>query len=319
MSTEPFLPAPEPVAPSTTAKKATVKTLVLWAVLIAMFLGIWQFLAPGSETAKPQLSALPACEPSPWWVTMGPIALGPCVLGVALWFFLSRAYGQRLEFNLTQEPGRLAVAERRFGAAIEVFARTATAYAKSPGYAVAASLSLGYAQLWSGDLPRALETFATIEKKRLVIFSSSVRTLAAVNLAFAHALAGQLEAAERWCAEARTRIAKNRDDRLEYASRLCLAEATVALRRGRVAEAGELLEKNWSTIREVLNANTVRAAEILRAFVEVGGGVRQSNTSTERLIRVEPVLPGEFAFLGVQWPEMDAFLAAHGLGAREPT
>ena len=118
-----------------------------------------------------------------------------------------------------------------------------------------------------------------------------------------------------WCAEARARIAKNRDDRIDYAARLCLAEAVIALRRGRPADATTLLERGWATMREVLNANTLRVAEVVRALAEAAGGLRQTNTVAERLLRVEPVIAGEFAFLGARWPEMRAFLDAHGLGA----
>lgn len=277
-----------------------------------MFLAIWQFLSP-EPGSKPQMPAAPPCEPSAMWVTVAPYAAF-----FALFFFMYRwflrAYGQSLEFNLAQEPGRFALAERRFGAALELFARNQTAYAKKPGYEAAASISLGLAQLWAGHLDLAIATFAALEKKRTVLVTSSVRTLAAVHLAFAQGLAGQLDASERWCAEARARLAKNRDDRIEYAARLCLAETVIALRRGRSAEAGALLERSWTPMREVLNANSMRVAEVLRAFAESAGGVRQSNTMVERLLRVEPVLPGDFAFLGVKWPEMQAFLDAHGLG-----
>jgi hypothetical protein len=52
---------------------------------------------------------------------------------------------------------------------------------------------------------------------------------------------------------------------------------------------------------------------LVRAFAEAQGGVRASNTVAERLVRVEPVVQGELAFLGLEWPEMQAFLGAHGM------
>jgi hypothetical protein len=196
-----------------------------------------------------------------------------------------------------------------------VFSKNRSAYAKKPGYEASAALALGHAQLWGGHHDEAIGTFAQIEKKRAVLFSSSVRTVAATHLALAQGLSGQLDAAEKWCAEARARIAINRDDRIDYAARICLAEAVVALRRGRPADATALLERGWATMREVLNANTLRVAEVVRALAEAAGGLRQTNTVAERLLRVEPVIAGEFAFLGARWPEMRAFLDAHGLGA----
>lgn len=315
MSSEPspFLPEPEPAAPPAAPKGSGAKTLALWVVLILMFLGVWTFLAP--HPAQRHVPVGPPCEPSAWWVTASPMVGSFALLILFGWWF-KRRYGQSLEFNLAQEPGRSAMAERRFGAAFEAFARVQAAYAKQPAYHAAASLSLGVAQLAAGQLDHAIDTFATLEKKRTVLFSSGIRTLAAVNLALAQALAGQLDAAERWCAEASARLAKNGDNRLDYASRLHLAESVLALRRERPAEAVALLEKNWTGMREFSNGNSMRVAEVLRAFGESAGGMRESNTMTERLLRVEPVLPGDFAFLGVKWPEMQLFLDAHGLGAR---
>jgi hypothetical protein len=78
------------------------------------------------------------------------------------------------------------------------------------------------------------------------------------------------------------------------------------------------LEKNWLTIRATLTANDVRLAEILRAFAEASGSVREYNTVGERLIRVEPVSGNEFAFLGVRWPAMNAFLVSHRLVPTDP-
>lgn len=314
MSSEPlpFLPDPEPVTPPAPPKKNTVKTLTLWVVLIVMFLTIWQFLSP-TPGATPE-PAPPPCQSPPMWHSVAPYAAFFAIFFVIYRWFL-RTYEQNLDFNVAQEPGRLAMAERRFGAALDVFARTQATYAKKPAYEASASVALGNAQLWAGRLDEAITTFATVERKRTVLFSSSIRTVGAAHLALAHALAGELEASERWSSETRARLAKNRDDRFEYAARLCLAEAVVSLRRGHPADAGALLERNWTIMREVLSGNTMRMAEVLSAFAESARGVRQSNTMVERLLRVEPTLPGDFAFLGVKWPEMQAFLDAHGLGA----
>lgn len=314
MSNEPlpFLPEPELMAPPAPPKKSAWKTLLLWVILVVMFLTIWQFLTPdGSATPDP---ALAPCAPPPAWQTVAPYAAFIAILFFLYRWFV-RTYRQSVDYNVGQEPGRFALAERRFGAALDVFTRTQAAYAKQAAYEGAASISLGNAQLWAGRLDEAISTFATIERKRAVLFSSSIRTLAAVHLTLAQALAGQLDASERWASETRSRIAKNRDDRIDYAARLCLAEAVVLLRRGRAEDASALLERNWTIMREILNGNTMRAAEVLSAFAESTRGVRQSNTMAERLLRVEPTLPGDFAFLGVKWPEMQAFLDAHGLGA----
>jgi hypothetical protein len=58
----------------------------------------------------------------------------------------------------------------------------------------------------------------------------------------------------------------------------------------------------------------MRLVEVVRAFAEAQGGLRASNAVAERLVRIEPVVKGELAFLGVAWPEMKAFLGATGGG-----
>jgi len=199
--------------------------------------------------------------------------------------------------------------------AVASFAAVAGAHAKRPAYASAAQVSLAHAQLWSGRIDDALATLVKVEKARAVLFSSQVRTLAATHLAFAYGLAGDLDAAGRWAAAARDRLAKNRDDRMICAAYLRLGEAVIAIRRGESARAAALLDERWPLMREAFTANTMRAVEVVRAFAEAGGGVREYNKVGERLLRIEPTAPGEMAFLGAKWPEMRAFLAAHGLAA----
>jgi hypothetical protein len=109
----PFLPEPEPLTPAKPPQKSGIKTLALWVVLILMFLAIWQFLAPDPNSAHPPA---PPCEPGPMWTRVLPYAI--CFGLVALlyrWFW--RTYQVSLDFNVAQEPGRIALAERRFAAA----------------------------------------------------------------------------------------------------------------------------------------------------------------------------------------------------------
>jgi hypothetical protein len=143
--------------------------------------------------------------------------------------------------------------------------------------------------------------------------ASGARLSAAQELAFVHALKGDLSTAESWANDARKRLSATYDSRVFFAARLCLAEAVIAMRRGDAAESARNLEQSWMVMRGSLDANSMRVAEILRAFAEAGGGLRQYNVVQERRIRVEPVAGNEFAFLGVAWPEMQSFLDSHGL------
>lgn len=306
----PYLPEPQ-VTPAPTPKGNAKKTLVLWIVLIVMFLAIWQFLSPspGETSATPQL---PPCESS-WSPWMTVVMLTPLGGFIAFWMWFLRTYQQSIDYAIMQEPGRIALAERRYADAAKIFLDTATKHRKRPVYEAGAMRDLGLAEMWSGRFDEAIAAYVKVERAAGVLFSSGIRTLAAVDLALVNALAGDLPTATRWASEGRDRLAKNKDQRFGTAATLCLAEAIVSMRQGHLAEATALLEKNWLPLREACNANLMRAIEVVRAFAEAGGGVREYNTVAERLVRVAPVLPGELTFLGAKWPEMRAFLDAHHL------
>jgi hypothetical protein len=176
------------------------------------------------------------------------------------------------------------------------------------------------AQLRGGQIDVAIRSLAQVDRAKGVLFSSDLRTLAAAELGWANVLAGDLDTAQRWIDESRRRLAKSHGDgRLGGASMLNLAEAALSMRRGHAEEGVALLDKNWLLLRESSSGNRMRTLEVVRAFGEAGGGVRAYNVVSERLVRVQPALPGEFAFLGAKWPEMQAFLAAHDLAAKSST
>lgn len=311
---QPFLPEPEtPAAPATAPKKSQGwKTLVLWLVLIVMFLTIWQFLSP-DPSKHPSPPPLPSCEPasSPVFTAVPWVLLAALVVLV---FYVIRKFKANTEFNVSQEPGRVAVAERRFGDAVEVFRATLPRNAKLAIYRAANYLNLADAQLHAGQLEAALASCAEIERGGQLMFGSGLRTRVATMTALLYGLRGDVPTAERWATDARARIAKNREDRLAYAAQLCVAEAVIMMRRGDASGAITQLERRWNELRYSMTADTMRSVEVLRAFAEAQTGVRTSNTVAERLVRVEPVTPHELAYLGAEWPEMQAFLAAHGLG-----
>jgi hypothetical protein len=310
--TVPFLPEPDP-GPRPPVRRGA-KTLVLWVLLVVVFLVVWQALQPsGQHQAPPEA---PACEPQFWQTTVFTVVpFGLCVL---LFFWFLRTYRVSLDFNLAQERARVALAEGRRREAIDALERLVAAHAKRPAYESSALVSLAHAQLWAGNLDGAIATFVRLERGRRMVGTSAVRALAATHLAFAYALAGQLDAAHRWAHEARGRLVKNRDDRLLPGAYLCLAEATIAVRRGDAERGAAMLDERWSLLREALSASAMRMVEVIRALAEAGGGVREYHRVGERLVRIEPTGPGEMAFLGARWPEMQGFLAAHGLVAPAP-
>lgn len=317
-----FLPEPEVITPATPQKKGGgKKALFLWVILIVMFLSIWQFLTPAERTPRADDVArvhdtAAACS-SPLWSSALPVLL-PLAFVFLICFLLFRAYRQNDTFNLAQEPGRMAMAHRRFAEAVDHFRATVPRFAKQPAYRAIAMLNLADALLRAGRFEEAIAGFAEIERARTMRLGSTVRMRIATQTALVHALQGNIPVAERWLQDARVRLAKNRDDRIAHAAHLCLAESVVSARKGDAAGAVAQLEARWLELRYAFTADLFRVAEVVRAFAETQQGMRASNAAGERLIRIEPVLKGEFAFLGAAWPEMQMFLAAHDVAAPPP-
>ncbi len=319
---QPFLPEAE--AAVAAPKKNGAKVLILWVILIVMFLTIWQFLTPaerkepasraGTTPRYGQVVAVEACPPAPSSFWTGTIAtMAPCALGFFVFFLFLRAYRQNAAFALAQEPGRLAMAQRRFAEASGKFQATIPQFAKQPLYRAVVVINVADAELRAGRFESAIAACAEIERSRSLLFGSSVRIRIATISAMTYALRGDVTTAERWASDARRRIAKSNEDRIGQAAHLCLAEAVIACRRGDSIGAIALLDARWNELRYALSADSMRIVEVVRAFAEAQGGIRASNTVSERLVRVEPVAPGELAYLGAEWPEMKAFLGAHGI------
>ena len=308
----PFLPEPE-VVPATSVRRGnSARTLILWVVLIIIFLTIWQFLQPADTHQAAMPSDGPCLESSSARMWGFGMLLPMVVVMIATVRFLRR-FRQNDTFTLVQEPGRLAMAQAHFSEAAEKFRATLPAFAKQPTYRTLATMNVAEALLRAGDFDGALTACAEIERQRTMLLGSGPRTYLAVVTAFLYALRGDLTLAETWTENARARIARNREERMGSAARLCMAEAVVAARKGDPTGAIAILDKSWDELRFVLTADTLRVVEVIRAFAEAQGGLRESNTMAERLVRIEPVRRGEFAFLGAEWPEMKAYLAAHGL------
>ena len=311
----PFLPEPDP--PHVPARARGLRTLVLWAVLIVMFFAIWQILQPGPGATPTHVHVVqgpPPDDSGPTWSSVLTTLVPMVFLGLFFVVFIRR-HRVVATFNLSQEPGLLALAERRFSEATALF-RASVAQSKQPACAAVASYNLATTQIWAGELDDAIITLSGIERARGVALgprSSGLRLRAAQDLVLVYGLKGDLDTAQRWADDARARLSASNDERVYAASALCLGEAVIALRRGKPGDARALLEKSWLPLRATLNANMMRVAEILRAFAELDGGLREYNTVQERVIRVQPVSGSEFAFLGVSWPEMQTFLVAHRL------
>jgi tetratricopeptide (TPR) repeat protein len=135
--------------------------------------------------------------------------------------------------------------------------------------------------------------------------------LSAACVAYAHALLGELDAATKWLAIAKTRSQPPQVPNAEP-TRL-LVEAIVELRRGHPDVAAKLLDDNWPMIEGRVVALSLRPYRLLRAFARSAAGPREVGRAHDDVDSVRPRYPSEHAFLGAQWPEMAAFLATNGL------
>lgn len=281
-------------------------------MLVVAFLGIWTLLNAPSETST-------TSAPSPQsWTSLLPILL-PAGFVIIFFLWFRRLAGQSRDFNLSQTPGFIALAEGRWAEAVSLLRATLGGFPKKSAQRSVAEINVGHAALHAGHLDEAIASLLAAEHGAGALGAPDVRMVAAVDLARAYALAGDMPTAQRWADTARSRLTKARGDRLALAGQLCIAEALIALRDGRPAQALGLLEDNRLKLRQAVTANVMRRVEVIAAFALAAAGptatdgLRDNADVATRLARVSPVLPDEFAYLGVRWPAFLAFLQEHRL------
>lgn len=234
----------------------------------------------------------------------GLIAGGVAVLASIPWWLPDRREARTYEREAVAardalHRGQLAHAQAVFWRWAEQ-ARTATVAAQ-------ARLDLGMTLVQRGDHARAIAILEAIRKNyREVIDRSAKTSQTAVWLAYAHALHGDGDAA-RASLDPATR-GKGNDALATF------VEALIRCRAGESAEAANLLDEQWLELEAALTGRQLRAVRIVRAFAHSAAGPRAAGTAASILLGIRPSYPGEFAFLGADWPEMEAFLATHELG-----
>jgi hypothetical protein len=308
---QPFLPDVAP-AKIESRNPHTRRIVVRWVMLVVAFFAIWTLLNDPSETGT-------TSTPSSFsWTSLLPILL-PAGFLIFFYLWVKRLAGQSRDFNLSQTPGFIALAEGRWAEAVSLLRATVGEFAKKSAQRSVAEINVGHAALQAGMLDEAIASLVAAERSAGALVAPDVCTLVAVDLARAYALAGDVPTAQRWADTARTRLTKARGDRLALAGHLCIAEALIALREGRPAQALGLLEDNRLKLRHAVTANVMRRVEVIAAFALAAAGptatngLRDNADVAARLARVSPVLPDEFAYLGVRWPAFLAFLQEHQL------
>ncbi len=167
-----------------------------------------------------------------------------------------------------------------------------------------------------GELEHAIETYIDSEVhfekalKRAALYRTS-----AVEIAYAYALLGNTDKATEWLKHADDR--KNAHPTMpSFVAQNVSARALLECRSGRPAEAARLLDDSWNECEALLAGASLRSLRVIRAFAQATADVRNAGVAERTLSDMRPAYDGEFDFLGVAWPEMAAFLAAHQLTKR---
>lgn len=300
----PYLPPVDPADNAPAKTKSARKKTLLWLVLLCMFVALYQLFSTPA-TPSHHVAAPPGHDDGLWW-GLG----GAFFVGALIFLLLRRQLRGGAKLNAKLEPGNLALADGDLGRAADIFAAVAREYRKQTTYAAVARLSLSTALMRQGELARATDAAIEVERAPGLLFGGDVRTMAAIHLGMLYALRGQLDAATRWCDDARRRLPRGQNRTLS-AALLRIAEILVLARSGQRDDAARALDRDWHRLEEALTVASMRKAWLVRAWCAAADPSRGS---------VEPWLTmaragrkGELRWLGAEWPELRAFLDAYDL------
>ncbi len=301
---DPFLPSFEEPAPTPPAQKRQArKTLVLWLLLIAMFVGIWMALDDKTPRPRP-----PACEsqwsPGAIAVTVLPLGLVAAFLGYIAW--VSR---RTTRYNRAQEPASLAYLTGHFDEAVRLF-RALEPHQGGHAARLYVHYHVASALFEKGDLDGALPEAIAAERGGKP-FAGDIRVRSAILLAMIYGARGDLAAADQWAKEARARLPKVHD-RIFVGALLRVAEALCQVRAGRYADGIATLDADAAVLAASLSLSKMRIVWLLRAFsLSQGESPRTVGQATPHLQLLRGTQGASLAYLGVRWPELRDFLDAH--------
>lgn len=213
-------------------------------------------------------------------------------------------------YQPANQEGLLALGRGELDRAARLFQPFTRKRGTSPAVRRAARYNLAFTLAQRGDLDRAIELHAVNEQGAL---AGDLKKHSAVQLALCLGLVGELDVAAAWIREAESRAGK------AAPPLLTMARAVVSCRRGDALSAAKNLADEWPQLEGQLTAAQLRPVQVLRAFaIHAAEGPRGAGRADKLLAAAEPRFPGEYRWLGVEWPEMQTFLRAHGLWADAP-
>lgn len=297
----------QPEAPKTSQKPPSQarRTLVIWAVVVAMFVVIYaMFDDKGAAPAK-------ASGYSGIWIW----AAGLLGLAIPVVFVALQLRGHR-RFNAAQVPGLEALAKGEPARAADLFAELARACRGRPSHHAVASYNYGYALLRAGESAKAVGVLLRVENTPGVQVGG-VRLLAPVALARAYAIGGDVAKARAWLDIAKARPLA---DNVVYGRAiLASVEALVRCREGKYAEALAVLDESWQIIENFLSLDLCAEPWLVRAFCVAMQSTVRDAAAAERWLRALRILsPEQSRWLTLHWPELEQFAVANDLVRAAP-
>jgi hypothetical protein len=282
------------------------RPVVLWLVLVLAFFMIWRFLnttAPGGSGTAPATPDQPrAPEPS---FPLPAIVAGVALLGGLGWGWWLRSRVRAFNAECAEALKLFAAADYR--GATARFEDLARRFPRPRQARATARFNLAMGLLRSGELERARVALAALDPT-LAAGAPSLRPTAAAQLAAIYALRGDPQAADQWIAEARAR-AKAVGTTRAIDGAIAFARAVNDIRRDNYDQALRDLDAAWSDLEGALVAAELRPFRALRAFAAARGDLARAGAAGVATPSAD-ARPGELAWMGVEWPEMRAFLEA---------
>jgi tetratricopeptide (TPR) repeat protein len=241
----------------------------------------------------------------------GHLALLAAALTLAVLMIVGRRAAKRARaFHADNKAALAALAHGDLTDAQTTWARWAFVKG-APRMAALAGHNLAWTMLRRGELTEAIATLEDNEARNLAALEAiGLAATSAADRALAHGLLGEDSKAESWLEHADKRLPKAT---IPTAGAIALARSVVHCRAGRVDVATKLLDEGWADIEATTTGDVLRPLRVVRAFAHAAAGPRAAGVAEVGLSSVRPTYPDEYKFLGVKWPEMAAFLAAHEL------
>jgi hypothetical protein len=173
--------------------------------------------------------------------------------------------------------------------------------------------NLGWTLILEGRLEEAARLLEdTAEHLTRALVRAELLPTTRVDAALCHALLGDLDRAEVWCAAAQQPV--KCAPGLSFHGMLALTRSILECRRGNAEVARVTIEHAWTEQEANMSGASLRLLRVMRAFACAAVEAPRNQGIVERLlVDLKPRYPGELAFLGNRWPEMATFLAAHEL------